>query len=55
VNVENGVVTLRGEVPEAWIERLANDAEQVAGVKAVRNLLHRPGTPAPTVTPRATL
>ena len=51
VNVENGVVTLRGEVDRGWIERLENDAEQVAGVKAVRNLLHPPGTPASTVTP----
>jgi osmotically-inducible protein OsmY len=51
VNAENGVVTLRGEVEQEWIERLGNEAEQVAGVKAVRNLLHRPGTPASTVTP----
>jgi osmotically-inducible protein OsmY len=51
VNVENGVVTLRGEVEQEWIERLANQAEQVTGVKAVRSLLQPPGTPAPTVTP----
>ena len=50
VNAENGVVTLRGEVEREWIERLANDAEQVAGVKAVRNLLHPPGAPTPGVT-----
>jgi osmotically-inducible protein OsmY len=49
VNVENGVVTLRGEVEQQWIERLGSEAEQVAGVMAVRNLLHPPGTPAPTV------
>jgi osmotically-inducible protein OsmY len=49
VNVEQGVVFLRGEVERDWIERLQHDAEQVAGVKAVRNLLHPPGTPAPTV------
>jgi osmotically-inducible protein OsmY len=48
VNVENGVVFLRGEVERDWIERLERDAEQVNGVKAVRNLLHPPGTPAPT-------
>ena len=53
VNVENGVVTLRGEAEPEWIERLATDAEQVAGVKAVRNLLHAPGTPAPTSPERA--
>jgi osmotically-inducible protein OsmY len=48
VNAENGVVFLRGEVSAEWIERLGSEAEQVAGVKAVRNLLHAPGTPAPT-------
>ena len=40
---------LRGEVAAEWIERLEREAEQVAGVKAVRNLLHQPGTPAPTM------
>jgi osmotically-inducible protein OsmY len=55
VNVENGVVFLRGEVERDWIERLERDAEQVNGVKAVRNLLHPPGTPAPTApTPERT-
>lgn len=48
VNAENGVVFLRGEVERAWIDRLGSDAEHVGGVKAVRNLLHPPGTPAPT-------
>jgi osmotically-inducible protein OsmY len=48
VNAENGVVFLRGEVDRGWIERLGAEAEQVGGVKAVRNLLHPPGTPAPT-------
>jgi osmotically-inducible protein OsmY len=48
INAENGVVFLRGEVERDWIERLVRDAEQVVGVKAVRNLLHAPGTPAPT-------
>jgi osmotically-inducible protein OsmY len=48
VNAENGVVFLRGEVERDWIERLEQDAEHVTGVKAVRNLLHPPGTPAPT-------
>jgi osmotically-inducible protein OsmY len=50
VNAENGVVFLRGEVEREWIERLGSEAEKVAGVSAVRNLLHPPGTPAPTVT-----
>jgi osmotically-inducible protein OsmY len=48
VNAENGVVFLRGEVDAEWIERLGAGAEQVAGVKEVRNLLHAPGTPAPS-------
>ena len=48
VNAENGVVFLRGELDDpAWIERLGSEAEQVGGVKGVRNLLHAPGTPAP--------
>jgi len=48
VNAENGVVFLRGEVDREWIDRLGSDAERVAGVMGVRNLLHAPGTPAPT-------
>lgn len=48
VNVENGVVFLRGEVEREWIDRLGSEAERVGGVQAVRNLLHAPGTPAPT-------
>jgi osmotically-inducible protein OsmY len=48
VNAENGVVFLRGEVEPDWIARLEHDAGHVTGVKAVRNLMHPPGTPAPT-------
>jgi osmotically-inducible protein OsmY len=48
VNAENGVVFLRGEVSSEWIERLGSEAQQVEGVKEVRNLLHAAGTPAPT-------
>ncbi len=48
VDVQAGVVYLRGMIPdEQWIERLADDAKKVEGVKGVKNLLHRPGTPAP--------
>ena len=48
VNAENGVVFLRGEVPERdWIDRLGSEAQAVDGVKEVRNLLHLPGTEAP--------
>lgn len=48
VNVERGVVYLRGEVPErAWIERLVAGAGGVQGVKGVESLLHQPEEPAP--------
>jgi osmotically-inducible protein OsmY len=49
IDVQKGVVNLRGTVAdEQWIARLAEQAEQVDGVKGVNNLLHRPGTPAPS-------
>jgi hypothetical protein len=48
VNVQNGIVQLRGEVerPEV-IEELVKKARKVQGVEEVENLLHLPGTPAP--------
>jgi osmotically-inducible protein OsmY len=48
VNVENGVVYLRGEVeqPEV-IEELEERVRAVHGVDEVENLLHLPGTEAP--------
>lgn len=48
VNVENGVVYLRGEVerPEL-IEELEQRVLAVQGVDAVENLLHLPGSRAP--------
>ena len=53
VDVQAGVVYLRGMIPdEQWIARLADDARKVDGVKGVKNLLHRPGTPAPAPEPR---
>jgi len=53
VDVQAGVVYLRGMVAdEDWIERLADAARKVDGVKGVKNLLHRPGTPAPAAEPR---
>jgi len=53
VDVQAGVVYLRGMIAdEQWIERLAEEAKKVDGVKGVKNLLHRPGTPAPTPEPR---
>jgi osmotically-inducible protein OsmY len=49
VDVQEGVVHLRGMVAdEQWIARLAEDAGKVDGVKDVKNLLHQPGTPAPS-------
>jgi osmotically-inducible protein OsmY len=49
VNVEGGIVYLRGEVerPEL-IDDLVEKARNVQGVREVENLLHLPGTPAPT-------
>jgi hypothetical protein len=49
INVEDGVVFLRGEVESTeLIEDLADKARDVEGVRDVQNLLHTPGTPAPT-------
>ena len=49
VNAENGIVVLRGEVgtPE-MIRDLEERARSVQGVEKIENLLHLPGTPAPT-------
>jgi hypothetical protein len=48
VNVQNGVVQLRGEVPRPeMIADLVARAGSVAGVRDVENLLHLPGSPAP--------
>ncbi len=48
VNVQNGVVQLRGEVqrPEL-IDELVDRVRKVQGVQEVENLLHLPGTEAP--------
>jgi osmotically-inducible protein OsmY len=48
VDVQDGVAHLRGEVDQQWAERLAAEAGNVEGVKGVENLLHPPGTPAPS-------
>jgi osmotically-inducible protein OsmY len=49
VNVQEGVVQLRGEVerPEL-IDELVEQTRKVRGVRDVENLLHLPGTEAPT-------
>jgi osmotically-inducible protein OsmY len=51
VNAENGVVVLRGEVgATTMIKDLEKRTRKVQGVKEVENLLHVPGSPAPTKT-----
>jgi hypothetical protein len=47
VNVQDGVVQLRGEVPRPeMIDELVEKAHSIQGVRDVENLLHLPGTPA---------
>jgi osmotically-inducible protein OsmY len=52
VDVQAGVVYLRGTADDAWIARFGEEAGKVDGVKGVKNLLHAPGTPAPAAEPR---
>ena len=48
VNVQEGVVQLRGEVPsEDMLNDLVEKTRSVQGVRDVESLLHLPGTPAP--------
>ena len=48
VNAQHGVIQLRGQVgSEDDIEELVKRTEEINGVRAVENLLHVPGTPAP--------
>ena len=47
INVERGILVLRGEVPDAKMrDRLVSQAEGIDGIWSVRNLLHLPGEPA---------
>jgi osmotically-inducible protein OsmY len=49
VNVENGAVYLRGEVPDqGTMDELIARARKVDGVKGVENLTHLPSEAAPT-------
>ena len=51
VNVEQGVVYLRGELDDqSLIQELEQRVRTVHGVNRVENLLHTPGTEAPSVT-----
>ena len=48
VNVQNGVVQLRGEVQRpGLIDELESRARNIQGVRDVENLMHPPNTPAP--------
>jgi osmotically-inducible protein OsmY len=48
VNVQQGVVQLRGEVPRPdMIDELVAHARRIQGVREVENLLHLPGSEAP--------
>jgi len=48
VNVQDGVVQLRGEVPDQdMVDDLVEKTRRVQGVRDVESLLHLPGTPAP--------
>jgi osmotically-inducible protein OsmY len=48
VNVEHGVVVLRGELEdETQISELEQDVRKITGVLDVRNLLHLPGQSPP--------
>jgi osmotically-inducible protein OsmY len=52
VNAVDGVVYLRGEVESEEMTRdLERATRNVSGVKGVENLLHTPGTRAPTTPP----
>ncbi|HET8572041.1 MAG TPA: BON domain-containing protein [Candidatus Limnocylindria bacterium] len=54
INVEEGVVVLRGEVDNpGQREELIHKAEAIAGVVRVDSLLHLPGEPVPPEPPRA--
>jgi osmotically-inducible protein OsmY len=49
VNAENGVVYLRGEVPDqGTMDDLVGRARKVDGIKGVENLTHLPSEAAPT-------
>jgi len=53
INVEEGVVVLRGEVEEpVQVDELIQRAQRIPGVVRVDSLLHLPGEPAPAEPPR---
>ncbi len=49
INVERGIVVMRGEVPdEALKARIVSEVQEIDGVWSVRDLMHLPGEPAAT-------
>ena len=49
INAEEGLVVLRGQLDsQELIDDLVNAVREVDGVRNVENLLHTPGTEAPT-------
>lgn len=49
INAENGIVVLRGQLEDPeQIRRLEKAVGKIDGVLAIENLLHLPGTPAPS-------
>jgi osmotically-inducible protein OsmY len=55
VDVEAGVVYLRGVADAHWTARFGAGAKEVPGILGVNNLLHPPGTPAPPAPPRGVI
>jgi hypothetical protein len=54
INAEDGLVFLRGVIDrQEDIERIEVATRQIAGVRAVENLIHLPGTPAPASQPKS--
>jgi hypothetical protein len=49
INAEDGIVVLRGQVEQPeQVRRLEKAVRRIDGVLGVENLLHLPGTPAPS-------
>jgi BON domain len=54
INAEEGVVFLRGVIDrQEDLERIADAAREIGGVRAVENLIHLPGTLAPASRPKS--
>jgi osmotically-inducible protein OsmY len=54
INAEDGFVFLRGVMDrQDDIERIGAATQRIGGVRAVENLIHLPGTPAPASRPRS--